>query len=30
MAVGPHIIAFDQAELTGNIWLLEPDKSALQ
>jgi Tol biopolymer transport system component/DNA-binding winged helix-turn-helix (wHTH) protein len=26
-AVGPHMIAFNQAELTGNIWLLEPAKS---
>ena len=27
MAVGPHRVAFNQAELTGNIWLLEPAKS---
>jgi serine/threonine protein kinase/Tol biopolymer transport system component len=26
MAVGPRMIAFNQAELTGNVWLLEPAK----
>jgi Tol biopolymer transport system component/DNA-binding winged helix-turn-helix (wHTH) protein/predicted Ser/Thr protein kinase len=29
-AVGPHMLAFNQAELTGNIWLLEPAKSGRQ
>jgi Tol biopolymer transport system component len=29
-AVGPHMIAFNQAELTGNIWLLEPAESGRQ
>lgn len=25
MAVGPHVVAFNRAELTGNIWLMELD-----
>jgi hypothetical protein len=28
MAVGPRMMAFNQAELTGNIWLMEPSKDA--
>jgi hypothetical protein len=30
IAVGPHLIAFNQAELTGNVWLLEPAKGGGQ
>jgi Tol biopolymer transport system component len=30
MAVGPHMMAFNQAELTGNIWLLEPARTGGQ
>jgi serine/threonine protein kinase/dipeptidyl aminopeptidase/acylaminoacyl peptidase len=28
ISVGPRLIAFTQAEVTGNIWLLEPEKGA--
>ncbi len=26
--VGPHAIVFDRGEMTGNVWLLEPEKGA--
>jgi hypothetical protein len=26
IAVGPNMIVFNQAELTGDLWLLEPAK----
>jgi hypothetical protein len=28
ISVGPRLIAFTQAEVTGNIWLLGPEKGA--
>jgi len=30
IAVGRNMIVFNQAEITGNIWLLEPEKGSGQ